>query len=54
MGKNLLDTCEHPAFKDLVYVLAFYHAVVQVNILFGDLNRMVFHACFFLIGEKKI
>lgn len=25
-----LDECTHPAFKSLVYVLAFFHAVVQV------------------------
>lgn len=29
MRPNMLDTCAHPAFKKLVFVLAFFHAVVQ-------------------------
>lgn len=31
---NLLENCLHPMFKSLVYVLGFFHAVVQVNIIF--------------------
>jgi len=26
-----LDECTHPAYKPLIYVLAFFHAVVQVS-----------------------
>uniref|UniRef100_T1JML4 Dynein-1, subspecies f n=1 Tax=Strigamia maritima TaxID=126957 RepID=T1JML4_STRMM len=29
MPKTLLEECEHPAFKSLVFVLSFFHAVVQ-------------------------
>ena len=29
IGDELLDGCAHPAFRSLVYVLAFFHAVVQ-------------------------
>jgi len=28
---EILDECPHSAYKSLVYVLAFFHAVVQVN-----------------------
>ena len=30
MSAQVLECCEHPAYKYLIYVLAFYHAVVQV------------------------
>lgn len=30
MRSQTLESCEHGAFKSLVYVLAFFHAVVQV------------------------
>lgn len=33
MTDQLLQCCEHPVYKDLVYVLAFYHAVVQVTLV---------------------
>jgi hypothetical protein len=29
ISDELLDDCPHPAFKSLIYVLAFFHAVVQ-------------------------
>lgn len=29
ISDELLDDCPHPAFRSLVYVLAFFHAVVQ-------------------------
>lgn len=32
MRAQILDSCSHPVYKNLVYVLAFYHAVVQVII----------------------
>lgn len=31
LKQEVLDECTHPAYKSLVYVLAFFHAVVQVN-----------------------
>jgi len=31
LKQETLDECEHPAYKSLIYVLAFFHAVVQVN-----------------------
>lgn len=32
MRARALEECTHPQFKKLVYVLAFFHAVVQVGI----------------------
>lgn len=29
ISDELLDDCPHPAFRSLVYVLGFFHAVVQ-------------------------
>lgn len=31
MRAHALEECPHPQFKKLVYVLAFFHAVVQVG-----------------------
>jgi dynein heavy chain len=30
ISEGVLADCHHPAFRPLVYVLAFFHAVVQV------------------------
>ncbi|XP_050294970.1 dynein axonemal heavy chain 10 [Anthonomus grandis grandis] len=53
MRGQLLNSCAHPAFKSLVYVLAFFHAVVQErrkydkigwNICY-DFNESDFNVC---------
>lgn len=31
MRSDVLENCAHPKYKDLIYVLAFFHAVVQVR-----------------------
>jgi dynein heavy chain len=31
LSDETLKSCGHPAFRSLVYVLAFFHAVVQVS-----------------------
>lgn len=31
MRPQVLENCAHTAYKHLIYVLAFYHAVVQVS-----------------------
>ncbi|XP_028567040.2 dynein axonemal heavy chain 10 isoform X2 [Podarcis muralis] len=53
ISHEALDQCPHPAFKDLVYVLAFFHAVVQERRKFGkigwnvpyDFNESDFQVC---------
>jgi dynein heavy chain len=35
---EMLESCPHPAYKSLVYVLAFFHAVVQERRNYGKLG----------------
>ncbi|XP_030074215.1 dynein axonemal heavy chain 10 [Microcaecilia unicolor] len=53
ISPDALDDCPHPAFKSLIYVLAFFHAVVQERRKFGkigwnvpyDFNESDFQVC---------
>ncbi|XP_007489994.2 dynein axonemal heavy chain 10 isoform X1 [Monodelphis domestica] len=53
ISHDMLEQCPHPAFKPLVYVLAFFHAVVQERRKFGkigwnvpyDFNESDFQVC---------
>uniref|UniRef100_G1NVC6 Dynein axonemal heavy chain 10 n=1 Tax=Myotis lucifugus TaxID=59463 RepID=G1NVC6_MYOLU len=53
ISNEMLEHCPHPAFKPLVYVLAFFHAVVQERRKFGkigwnvsyDFNESDFQVC---------
>lgn len=38
ISHEALDACQHPAFKSLVFVLAFFHAVVQERRKFGKIG----------------
>lgn len=38
LSQSILDKCPHAAFQSLVYVLAFFHAVIQVNNNFINLH----------------
>jgi hypothetical protein len=40
LRSQILESCGHPAFRPLVYVLAFFHAVVQVVDL--KFNKQIF------------
>eukprot|EP00069_Balaena_mysticetus_P013367 bmy_01484T0 len=43
ISPEVLDQCPHPAFKSLVYVLAFFHAVVQERRKFGKIGWNVYY-----------
>ncbi|XP_039735198.1 dynein axonemal heavy chain 10 [Pteropus medius] len=43
ISHDLLEQCPHPAFKTLVYVLAFFHAVVQERRKFGKIGWNVYY-----------
>lgn len=43
ISHDMLEQCPHPAFKTLVYVLAFFHAVVQERRKFGKIGWNVYY-----------
>ena len=43
ISHEALDRCPHPAFRPLVYVLAFFHAVVQERRKFGKIGWNVYY-----------
>ncbi|XP_051831868.1 dynein axonemal heavy chain 10 [Antechinus flavipes] len=53
ISHEMLERCPHPAYKSLIYVLAFFHAVVQERRKFGkigwnvsyDFNESDFQVC---------
>lgn len=45
MRPQVLESCSHPLYKHLIYVLAFYHAVIQVGI-----NRFKMRSCILILG----
>lgn len=59
LTQTLLDSCTHTAFKPLVFVLTFFHAVVQVSIFFICLrtisNKICLHRNHFMgQGDHQI
>ena len=38
ISRETLTSCPHPAFRSLVYVLAFFHAVVQERRKYGKIG----------------
>ncbi|XP_047348543.1 dynein axonemal heavy chain 10 isoform X3 [Vespa velutina] len=53
MPPQILENCDHPAYKHLIYVLAFYHAVIQERRKYDkigwninyDFNESDFNVC---------
>lgn len=43
ISHDMLEQCPHTAFKPLVYVLAFFHAVVQERRKFGKIGWNVYY-----------
>lgn len=43
ISPDMLEQCPHAAFKPLVYVLAFFHAVVQERRKFGKIGWNVYY-----------
>uniref|UniRef100_A0ABI7Z6S1 Dynein axonemal heavy chain 10 n=2 Tax=Felis catus TaxID=9685 RepID=A0ABI7Z6S1_FELCA len=43
ISPDMLEQCPHPAFKSLVYVLAFFHAVVLERRKFGKIGWNVYY-----------
>lgn len=43
ISHEMLEECPHTAFKPLVYVLAFFHAVVQERRKFGKIGWNVYY-----------
>ena len=44
INEEELNSCEHPDFKSLIYVLAFFHAVIQERRKFGKIGWNVTYA----------
>merc|ERR1712054_468264 len=52
-----LDSCDHPAFRSLMYVLSFFHAIVQDRRKFGRIGWNVaydFNESDFKISAKLL
>jgi hypothetical protein len=52
ISEEVLADCPHPAFRPLVYVLAFFHAVVQVGPAAMYLTRHLLQWLWRLFGSN--
>ena len=55
ISQETLMSCPHPAFRSLVYVLAFFHAVVQERRKYGKIGWNVpydFNESDFLVSTR--